>query len=175
MPVLYRTFIEEEKMGTTVEIWPLESCEAEMSRGLRFNYPEDSCLHEAYPNPFGGMVTLYDGGDEIRWGEVLLADGIAFREVTWTVQNGGEAMGQLVVYGHVVSDKFKKDGYDAVQVTLVHEREMQDAEEAVEQAYAEHLQRIGLSEETANTTARLTMVVFLSENGWTINDPVVDD
>jgi hypothetical protein len=162
-------------MVTSVEIRPLESVESELSRWPQFGYPDDSCLQEPYPNPFQGMVSLHCGGDEIRWGEVKFVDDIAFREISWTVQNGGGAVGELVVYGHVVSEKFMRDECEAVWVSMVPERKMDDVEESVRQAYAEHLQSIGLSEETATATAETTLVVFLFEDGWMVNNPIAEE
>ncbi|MEA3248978.1 MAG: hypothetical protein U9Q03_01320 [Patescibacteria group bacterium] len=157
-----------------VIVSPFERVESSLTWWPEFGHPRGSCLNEPFPSGVKETPPEYNEGDDCRWGEVQLAEGIAFREITWTSSVNGETRGELIVYGTLVGDKFKRGRHTAFPVTPTPPGDMGMVEDGVRAAHAVYLQGVGyrhvdsMSEALARRVAESIDVVFLADDGWTL-------
>lgn len=160
-------------MNRAIEVSPLGTVEAAVETWPDLGHPVESPQRELYPNPFDGTMMLHHPGDLVRWDEVHLADGIAFRKITLTFAAGGMTIGMLAVYGRVVSDKYPKNGREAVRVDPVPLWKMSGVQETVLASYSGYLRRLGLSVKSVEHAVR--QVVFMTDDGWSLGEEVGED
>jgi hypothetical protein len=152
------------KGSNLVEVWPLGVVESDPDSWPLMGHAPDSPLAELYPNPFDRNSVFHRNGDVVRWGQVRLVDGIAYRQMSFVLKANGLADGMLAVYGKVSGDCFKKGHWDAVSVELLSFCHQECAIELVQSDYAEFLQEHGLSQ--ANARKASQSVIMLTDTGW---------
>ena len=160
-------------MNRSNEVWPLGVVEAAIEVWPRMGHSAESPQREPYPNPFDNTLAIHHPGDIVRWDEVRLSDGIAFRKITVTRAETGRTDGMLAVYGRVTSDKFSRSGWEAVSVDPVPPWKRSGVQDDVLADYRGYLRGLGLS--SAGVEGVVSRVVFMTEDGWVAGEEMGED